>query len=91
MEVTNDCVCETNSLSATDLPRRAVASETFKKKSERTNWSFTTKYGQCYISFCNISNFTYLSWIQAYNGVKNKRISKYFSKYFGPNLSLCDN
>ena len=43
-------VCETNSLSTTDLLKRAVASETFKEQSERKNWSFSTKYGQCYIN-----------------------------------------
>ena len=36
-------VCEANSLSTTDLPRRALASEPFKEQSERKNWSFTTK------------------------------------------------
>ena len=39
----------------TDLPRRVVASETFKEQRERKNWFFTTKYGQCYISFYNVS------------------------------------
>ena len=54
-------VCETNSLSTTDLPRRTVASKTFKEQSKRKNWSFTTKYGQCFMSFYNVSVSTYLS------------------------------
>ena len=33
-------VCEANCRSTTDLPRRAVASETSKEQSERKNWSF---------------------------------------------------
>ena len=61
-------VCETNSLSTTDLLRRAVASETFKEQSEKKNWFFTTKYGRCYESFYNVSIFTNLSWPRAYNG-----------------------
>ena len=48
----------------TDLPRRVVASETFKEQRERKNWFFTTKYGQCYISFYNVSIFTYFSCLQ---------------------------
>ena len=43
-------LCEASSLSTTDLPRRAIANETFKELSERKNWYFTTKYSQCYIS-----------------------------------------
>ena len=83
-------LCKANSLSTTALPRRAVASKTFKEQSKRKTWSFTTKYGQCYLSFYNISIFTYLSQLQAYNGGKNKRPSEYFSQNFGPNLALCN-
>ena len=72
-------MCEASSLSTTDIPRTATANETFKEQSERKNWSFTIKYGQCYKSFYNVSIFTYLSWLQAYSGVKYKRLSKYFS------------
>ena len=68
-------MCETSSLSTTDLPRKAIADETFREQSERKNWSFTIKYGQCYISFYNVSIFTYLSWLQVYNEVKNKCLS----------------
>ena len=70
--------CDANSLGTTDLPSRAVASKTFKEQSEIKNWSLNTKFGQCYISFYNVSIFTYLPWIQAYNCVKNKHLSKYF-------------
>ena len=38
-------MCETSSLSTADLPRRAIAKETFKQQSERKNWPFTTNYG----------------------------------------------
>ena len=76
-------VSETNRLITSDLPRRAVASvqraNSFKEQSERNNLSFTTKYGQYYISFYDSSIFTYFLWLQAYNGVKNKCLSKYFS------------
>ena len=83
-------VSETNRLITSDLPRRAVANETFKEQSERNNLSFTTKYGQYYISFYDTSIFTYFLWLQTYNGVENKCLSKYFSQNFRPNLALCN-
>ena len=43
-------MCEADTLSTKDLPGWAVGSDTFKEQSERKNWSYTTKYDQCYMS-----------------------------------------
>ena len=64
-------VCEANSLSTTDLARRAVASENFKEQSETKYWSFTTTYGQCHISFFIMSLF-----LHTYHGYKLTMVLK---------------
>ena len=61
---------EASSLNTTDFPRRTIANDTFKEPSQGKNWLFTSKYGQCYIGFYHVSIFAYLSWLQAYEGVK---------------------
>ena len=68
-------VCEVNSLSTTDLPRRAVASETFKEHSEKKNWSFSTKYGQCYRSFSSFLKLLSL-FLLIYQGYKPTMVLK---------------
>ena len=62
---------EASNLNTTDFPSRAIANDTFKEPSQGKNWLFTSKYGQSYIGFYHVSIFAYLSWLQAYKGVKN--------------------
>ena len=82
-------LCEASSLSTTDLPWRAIANETFKEQSERKNWSFTTKYSQCYISLIQHFVMTSLSGkIVSINAVVN---SAKFSTFKMPalNTKMC--